>query len=91
MRLVGSDTVNDDGYVMDFGEIKAVVKGICKSWNELFLLPMESDALLIEEVEGVSCLGAAFCSSSVRTAKPGASRNLRAMPFTCLEDLQADV
>ena len=50
VRLIGSDSVNDDGYVMDFGEIKAVVKSICKSWNELFLLPLKSDVLVIEEV-----------------------------------------
>ena len=54
VRLVGSDTVNDDGYVMDFGEIKAAVRAICKSWNELFLLPLESDVLVIEEVGEVS-------------------------------------
>ena len=54
VRLVGSDTVNDDGYVMDFGEIKAAVRVICKSWNELFLLPLESDVIVIEEVGEVS-------------------------------------
>lgn len=50
VKLEGA--LGDDGYVMDFGEVKGVVVAICKEWNERFICPMNSDALEIKTVEG---------------------------------------
>jgi dihydroneopterin triphosphate aldolase (PTPS-III) / 6-pyruvoyltetrahydropterin synthase len=47
VRLLGSRKIGSDGYVLDFGDIKAVTKKVCKGLNEHFLCPMLSDALVI--------------------------------------------
>jgi len=47
LRLLGSRTICNDGYVLDFGEMKKVVKGVCRDLNEFFLCPMLSDVLTI--------------------------------------------
>eukprot|EP00752_Nemacystus_decipiens_P007350 g6574.t1 len=45
IRLRGQ--VCEDGYVVDFGVVKKVMRKLCKELNERFLCPMESDALEI--------------------------------------------
>ncbi|CAM9811493.1 unnamed protein product, partial [Ectocarpus sp. 4 AP-2014] len=45
VRLRGE--VCEDGYVVDFGIVKKVMRKLCKGLNERFLCPMESDALEI--------------------------------------------
>ncbi|CAN0097530.1 unnamed protein product, partial [Ectocarpus sp. 8 AP-2014] len=45
VRLKGE--VCQDGYVVDFGIVKKVMRKLCKGLNERFLCPMESDALEI--------------------------------------------
>ena len=47
VRLLGSRKINHDGYVLDFGDVKKVVKVVCKSLNERFLCPMKSDVINI--------------------------------------------
>eukprot|EP00922_Rhytidocystis_sp_ex-Travisia-forbesii_P007093 GHVS01010359.1.p1 GENE.GHVS01010359.1~~GHVS01010359.1.p1 ORF type:complete len:929 (-),score=286.60 GHVS01010359.1:196-2982(-) len=49
MKLGGA--IGQDGYVMDFGDIKTTVKRVCQSLNEYFIVPMRSDVLDIT-VEG---------------------------------------
>lgn len=51
VRLEGS-RISDDGYVLDFGKIKQIMKQLCKSMNEHFLLPMQSDVLDIAITSG---------------------------------------
>ena len=51
VRLLGSRHIGQDGYVLDFGELKAVVKKVCKDLNEYFICPMYSDVLTITEVK----------------------------------------
>ncbi len=46
---------SSDGYLLDFGDVKAVVKKICKELNEYFLCPMHSDVLDISKHEEVRC------------------------------------
>jgi 6-pyruvoyl-tetrahydropterin synthase len=41
--------VMNDGYVVDFGDVKAVTKAICKRMNEYVLLPMKSDVVKIKK------------------------------------------
>lgn len=54
VRLLGSRKIGSDGYVLDFGDIKAVTKKVCKDLNEHFLCPTLSDsiAITVEEQEG---------------------------------------
>jgi len=51
VRLLGSRHISYDGYVLDFGDVKKVVKVICKRLNERFLLPMETDVIDITIVD----------------------------------------
>ena len=56
VRLLGSRKIGPDGYVLDFGCVKAVTKKICKDLNEHFLCPMRSDVLDIVVKDDESCL-----------------------------------
>lgn len=56
VRLLGSRKIGPDGYVLDFGCVKAVTKKICKDLNEHFLCPMRSDVMDIVVKDGDSCL-----------------------------------
>lgn len=49
IRLLGSRTLGQDGYVLDFGDLKAVAKNVCKELNEYFILPMNSDVISFQE------------------------------------------
>ncbi len=40
--------VGDDGYVVDFGDIKRATREVCASLNERVIVPMLSDVLKIE-------------------------------------------
>lgn len=45
VRLLGSRKISHDGYVLDFGDVKKVVKVVCKKLNERFLCPTKSDVI----------------------------------------------
>jgi dihydroneopterin triphosphate aldolase (PTPS-III) / 6-pyruvoyltetrahydropterin synthase len=65
VRLFGSGRIGADGYLIDFGDVKGVVKSVCKSLNEHFLCPTLSDVMHIDEVEGnvtLKCQDGAFFS-----------------------------
>ena len=47
VRVLGSRKISSDGYVVDFGNIKAATRKICKELNEHFLCPTLSDAMTI--------------------------------------------
>lgn len=49
IRLLGSRRIGQDGYVLDFGDLKAVTKKVCKNLNEYFICPMHSDVITITE------------------------------------------
>jgi dihydroneopterin triphosphate aldolase (PTPS-III) / 6-pyruvoyltetrahydropterin synthase len=49
VRLLGSRKIYQDGYVVDFGDIKRATRAVCKQLNEHFLCPMLSDVLTISE------------------------------------------
>eukprot|EP01052_Picozoa_sp_SAG31_P004494 SAG31_NODE_186_length_20918_cov_26.890917_22_plen_182_part_00 len=48
-----AEGIQADGYVVDFGDIKAVVRKLCKELNELFLCPKNSDVLDISIADNV--------------------------------------
>lgn len=56
VKVVGVDSLGDDGYVIDFGDIKKATRAICKSLNESFICPRRSMDLVIEESERQICL-----------------------------------
>ncbi len=56
VRLTGGHSLSPHGYLMDFGEVKKTVRAVCKSLDERFLCPMESDGMEITEVEQQLCL-----------------------------------
>jgi dihydroneopterin triphosphate aldolase (PTPS-III) / 6-pyruvoyltetrahydropterin synthase len=47
VKLLGSRKIGSDGYVVDFGDIKAVTKKVCKDLNEHFLCPTLSNVMQI--------------------------------------------
>lgn len=53
MTITGA--VGQDGYVVDFGEIKKISRVICKDLNESFLVPMNSDALKVCVSSKIKC------------------------------------
>ena len=44
-RLLASSRIGPDGYVIDFGDIKKIVKDVCKELNEYMLIPSLSDVM----------------------------------------------
>ena len=52
IRLLGSRVIGQDGYVLDFGDVKAVTKKVCKNLNEYFICPMYSPVLQINKIRG---------------------------------------
>lgn len=46
-------TVGDDGYVLDFGIVKAVAKAVCEELDERVLVPAKSDCVTVDH-EGPS-------------------------------------
>jgi len=50
VRLLGSNMIGSDGYVLDFGDVKKVTKKICTDLNENFLCPMYSNVMDIQIV-----------------------------------------
>jgi len=50
VRLLGSSRIGSDGYLIDFGDVKDVVKRVCKDLNEHFLCPTLSDVMDIAVV-----------------------------------------
>eukprot|EP00555_Chaetoceros_dichaeta_P015580 CAMPEP_0198254532 /NCGR_PEP_ID=MMETSP1447-20131203/4820_1 /TAXON_ID=420782 /ORGANISM="Chaetoceros dichaeta, Strain CCMP1751" /LENGTH=197 /DNA_ID=CAMNT_0043940613 /DNA_START=18 /DNA_END=607 /DNA_ORIENTATION=+ len=54
VRLLGSRTISHDGYLLDFGDLKKVVKAVCRELNEFFLCPVLSDVMQISVLKGSS-------------------------------------
>jgi len=49
VRILGNRKISHDGYLLDFGDLKKVVKDFCKTLNEHFICPMYSDVITITE------------------------------------------
>lgn len=56
VRLRGTSKLGNDGYVVDFGDIKRVTRKLCKELNEHFICPVRSNVIDIEEKDGNVCL-----------------------------------
>lgn len=73
VKVTGDGQLGSDGYLIDFGDIKKVVRNICKGMNEFFICPMRSPELIITEEDGQVCIacpdGARFSFPSSDCAK----------------------
>lgn len=47
-----SGTLTDDSWVIDFGEAKKLIEGICKALDHRFLLPLRNQSLDIHRSDG---------------------------------------
>jgi len=58
VKVVGdrSGILHEDGYLIDFGEIKKTLRIICKELNEYFICPTRSDVMTITEEGTQVCL-----------------------------------
>lgn len=56
VKVTGSDVLSEDGYLIDFGDIKKVARSLCKSMNEYFICPMKSDVMTITEEGTQLCM-----------------------------------
>ena len=56
VKITGDETIGPDGYLLDFGDIKIASRNLCKSLNEYFICPMNSDAIEITENTTNLCL-----------------------------------
>ena len=50
ISLKSTSVSRDDGYVLDFGDVKTAVRAICKSLNERVVIPTLSDVLTISTI-----------------------------------------
>ena len=50
VRITGQ--IGADGYVVDFGDIKAAARAICGQWNERIIIPRISDCLDVNVSDG---------------------------------------
>lgn len=58
LTLSGDEMNPEDGYLVDFGDVKKVVVKICKRMNEHFILPVNSDVLeatLVDDSWRIKC------------------------------------
>lgn len=53
---LSGQSIGPCGYLIDFGEVKKAMRGICKSLNEYFICPMLSDALRIQDSGSNVCI-----------------------------------
>lgn len=48
--------LHEDGYLIDFGDVKKTLRVICKELNEYFICPTRSDVMTITEEDTQVCL-----------------------------------
>jgi dihydroneopterin triphosphate aldolase (PTPS-III) / 6-pyruvoyltetrahydropterin synthase len=80
--------VGDDGYVVDFGDIKRAAREVCNSLNERVLVPMQSDVLTVDVADGEVRL---VCEDGTRFSFPLADCALLEIRHSSAEELAAFV
>ena len=76
IKITGSETIGDDGYVIDFGDIKKATRKLCKEMNEYFICPTKSDVLTITEEDKQLCL---VCEDGSKFSFP--KKDVRMLPI----------
>eukprot|EP01038_Epipyxis_sp_PR26KG_P005906 gene5906-8149_t len=56
VRVVGAENIQEDGYVIDFGDIKKATRELCKDLNEYFIVPTLSKDIAIFHIDNQVCL-----------------------------------
>lgn len=84
VSLIGGESIGNDGYLIDFGEVKAAMKEICKSINEYFICPMKSRDLKITEVDSQLCLE---CEDGAKFSFPKADCAMLPLYHSSAEEL----
>jgi 6-pyruvoyltetrahydropterin/6-carboxytetrahydropterin synthase len=55
-KVVGDGKLGEDGYLIDFGDIKKAMRSLCAALNEYFICPVNSPNLKIESIGELLCL-----------------------------------
>jgi len=84
VRIEGE--LGEDGYVLDFGEIKSAAKSICGQLNERTLIPTASDCIRISHRAGQIDL---FCEDGTRFSLPEGDCVLLPIRHSSAEELAA--
>lgn len=84
IRLIGSDQLNSDGYLVDFGVVKKEMRAICMSLNESFISPMKSPALKISQREEQLCI---VCDDGSKFSFPVRDCSLLPIQHSSVEQL----
>jgi len=67
VRVTGGNQICDDGYLMDFGDIKKVTRAICSQLNEYFIVPAKTNSMIVEDNGEQYCL---TCEDGAKFAFP---------------------
>lgn len=81
---MGGDNIGDDGYVIDFGDIKKATRLLCKEINEYFICPMNSTSIDIKTVDGQICLE---CEDGAKFSFPNGDCALLPLIHSSAEEL----
>ena len=84
VRVIGGKNVCDDGYLMDFGDIKKVTRAICSQLNEYFIVPEKADAMIIEDNGEQYCL---TCEDGAKFAFPKSDCKLLPIVHSSAEEI----
>jgi len=80
--------LGDDGYVVDFGDIKKVTRSICDEINERTIVPMATDCVTVERRDGQVEL---TCEDGSRFSFPESDCALLPIAHSSAEELAAYV
>lgn len=83
-KAVGTERIQEDGYVIDFGDIKKAARTICKELNEYFICPMKSTDLSIVEIDGQICIS---CEDGTKFSFPKGDCALLPLVHSSAEEL----
>lgn len=84
VRIIGGSTVCDDGYLMDFGDIKKVTRSLCSQLNEYFILPGKTDSMILEDNGEQYCL---TCEDGAKFAFPKGDCKMLPIVHSSAEEL----
>ena len=84
VRMAGP--VGDDGYVVDFGDIKRAAREVCEALNERVIVPMLSDVITIKVEDGQVQM---TCEDGTRFSFPEADCTLLDIRHSSAEELAA--
>jgi len=82
---IGARQLQPDGYVIDFGDVKKVLRQICKRLNQRTLLPARSDVLTLQQLNDLQL--EVQCQGGVKFVLPAADCLLLPIVHSTAEEL----